>query len=90
MTSLPCVRTQRHLHAQKLLTFFGGKILPDGVGNTTYIARKQAIKLSLNEFPSYQRQTNIATIHINTQQGAESRNSLFAGLGQPMDLSPYN
>jgi hypothetical protein len=26
MTSLPCVRTQRHLHTQKLLTFFGGKI----------------------------------------------------------------
>ena len=25
MTSLPCVRTQRHLHTQKLLTFFGGK-----------------------------------------------------------------
>jgi hypothetical protein len=27
MTSLPCVRTQRHLHTQKLLTFFGGKNL---------------------------------------------------------------
>jgi hypothetical protein len=39
MTSLPCVRTQRHLHKQKLLTFFGGKFTPDGGGNTSVRTR---------------------------------------------------
>ena len=38
MTSLPCVRTQRHLHTQKLLTFFGGKIFPyGGAVNSIYL-----------------------------------------------------